>query len=828
MRTAALALRLLRREWRAGELRLLLVALIIAVTAVTSVGFFTDRIEQVLQSQANELLGADLVVSSRHAIAEELFEAAAGFNLQRAQSLGLLSMVLTAEKNQLAAVKAVSPGYPLRGQLRIAERPFAPSSVTDAIPQAGTVWLDPTLSSQLGLEVGDKISVGEAEFKISAVLAQEPARRGNLFNIAPRLMMNLQDLPETQLVQVGSRINYQLLLAGEVDNVQAYRDYAEARLAPGEDLQGVEDARPEIRAALERARQFLGLAALVSMLLAGVAVAISARRFTLRHLDNCAVMRCLGASQSLIMRLYLIQMLCLGLVASLIGCLLGYLAHTILVDLLGSLVKVDLPPASLQPVAFGLLVGLVLLLGFAMPPLSALGGVSTLRVLRREIGASQRLSVYGLGAGLLVGLMLWQAGDPTLGIYMVLGTLAALLFLGGVAFILVRLLRPFRDRGGGAWRFGLANIARRAGSSVVQVVALGLGIMALLLLTLVRGDLLASWQDSLPPDAPNRFIINIQPDQQTALEAFFEREQLTAPELYPVVRGRLIEINGQVVSANDYQDNEYATGLLEREFNLSWTENIPNDNKITAGQWWTPEDIGKRLLSVEDGVAETLGIDLGDSLTFSVAGEEFSAKIESLRTVEWDSFQVNFYIIAAPGVLNEFPASHITSFYLPDDRAEALNDLVEALPNLTIIDVAAIMAQVRHIIERVTLAVEYVFLFTVLAGFLVLYAAIQSTQDERIHESAILRMLGARRSQLLQSLIVEFTVLGLLAGLVASIAASVLGYILAERVLNLPYTFNPWLWLVGVTLGTLIVGIIGAFGTRFILRQPPLQTLREA
>lgn len=822
-----LPLRMLRREWRAGELRLLLIALTVAVASVTSVAFFTDRIAQALTRQANELLGADLVVVAKHPLPDTLAQAAARLNLKRAHTVTFLSMAVAGEDNQLAEVKAVSNAYPLRGQLRIAERPFAAGTITREVPAPGTVWLEPRLMTQLALRVNDTLSLGAAQFRVAAVLVQEPDRGGDFFSIAPRLLMNLRDLPATQLLQAGSRVSYRLQVAGAAQAVENFRAYLTTRLGPGERMEDVQNARPEVRAALERAQQFLGLAALVSVLLAGVAVAGAARRFSARHMDDCAVLRCLGATQGFIVHTYVSQMLWLGLLAGLFGCALGYLAQTVLADVLGSLVAAQLPAPSWRPVVFGLLVGLITLLGFGVPPLLALKDVPALRVLRREAGGSrpQSLGIYALGLALLTGLMFWQAGDVKLGAYLVLGIAAALAMLAALAWALVRALQLFKARGV-VWRFGLAGIARRAAGSIVQIVALGLGIMALLLLTLVRGDLLTSWQGSLPAEAPNRFIINIQPGQVQPLRAFFARHGFAAPALYPMVRGRLTHINTRPVTPAVYQD-ERAARLVEREFNLSWMADLPSDNQVLAGQWWNKHDYGKPLFSVEQGIADTLGIKLGDTLTYSIAGAEMSGRVASLRKVDWDTFRVNFFVIGAPGTLDNYPASYITSFYLPEQRYALLDDLVTNFPNVTVIDVAALMAQVRAIIERVTLAVEYVFLFTLVAGLLVLYAAIQSTQDERLRESAILRTLGASRRQLLRGLLTEFGVLGLLAGVVAAFAASLLAYILAERVLHLPYQLNPWLWTAGALLGVLGVIAVSSLGMRAVLRQPPLCTLRE-
>lgn len=823
-RALQFSLHLLARDWRAGELRVLVIALVIAVASVTAVGFATDRVQQALREQGNELLGADLVILSDQA-PPQYTARAQQFNLQYAATMSFASMALTGDVSQLAEVKAVSENYPLRGRLRIAPQLFGAEHSVRTIPAPGTVWVDARLLQQLKLNTGDTLMLGAARFTVAALLTHEPDRGGDMFSIAPRLLMNLNDVPATGLVQTGSRIRYRLLIAGEPGGVRQFRAGMENSLQPGERLETVQDARPEVRSALERAERFLGLAALVSVLLAGAAVATAARRYSVRHLDTCAILRCLGAPQAFISQSFFYQMLWLGALAGLLGCGAGYAAHGLFTDLLGRLIAAPLPPPSLRPALSGFATGLVTLLGFALPPLLALKNVPALRVLRRELGAPVRgISAYLAGIALLGALMIWQAGDFKLGAYIVAGALGALTVLACTAWLLVRGLARLRTRVGVAWRFGLSNIARRPAGSVTQILAFGVGIMALLLLTLVRADLLASWQQRLPDDAPNRFIINIQPEQLPALRDFFARQEMPAPEFYPMVRGRLVSINDKSVSAADYKD-ERAAHLVEREFNLSWMERLPEDNQIIAGEWW-PEAAGANLLSVEDGIAATLGIKPGDTLSYNIAGETFTGHVTSLRKVDWDSFHVNFFVIATPHLLKDYPASYITSFYLPEQRQTLLGTLVKSFPNLTIIDVAAIMTQVRAIIERVTLAVQYVFGFTLLAGFVVLYAALQATRDERLQDTALLSTLGASRRQLVAGLTAEFLLLGALAGLVAAFAASVLGYLLAERLLHLPYIFNAWVWLSGLLAGGIGVTLAGVMGMLPATRHPPLAVLR--
>lgn len=827
MNLVKLSWRMLLREWRAGELYALALALVVAVGGVTAVSFFTDRVSQALGGEASQLLGADLVLVSDHEIAPLFAQEAQRRGLKQARVRTFPSMIISASGNQLAEVKAVEGGYPLRGALRL--KSAQGESPASGIPAPGTVWPDERLRAQLQLAQGARVEVGASQLAVAAELSFEPDSGGGLFSIAPRLMMNLADLPATQLVQPGSRITYRLMLAGEAKAIAAYQAWAASRLGRGEKLEGVSDARPEIRSALERGGKFLGLAALTSVILAAVAIVLSARRFLERHFDGCAVMRCLGATQAQVFRLYLYQFVWLGFMASLAGCLLGYGAQWVLAYQLEHLVANGLPTPSLLPVAQGMLTGMATLLGFALPFLQRLQRVPAIWVLRRELGMPQRFNLlsFAVGVALLAALLLWQAGEVMLGLYVLAGLLAVAALALLLAYGLIHLLAPMRSGMTSAWRYGLANVVRRRHASAGQVVALGFGLTALLLLTLVRGDLLHGWQTSLPPDAPNRFVINIQPQQLPALRAFFsQRGMASPPELFPMVRGRLVAINGRPANVADYPDDR-AKRLMEREFNLSWAAHMQGDNQLLAGRWWGEGERDAAQLSVEEGIAKTLGLRLGDQLSYQVAGQNFTARITSLRKVEWDSFRVNFFVIAPPGLLQHYPASYITAFYLPPGQQALLNSMVKEFPNFTVIDVAALMGHVRAMMDRIAAAVEFVFLFTLAAGLMALYAAIAATREERMYEAAVMRTLGASRRQLALSQLTEFALIGLLAGSVAALSATGLAYVLATRVFNLPYQFNPWLWIVALAAGGVGVTLAGWLGTRGVLRQPPLLTLRQ-
>lgn len=823
-----LAWRMLRREWRSGDLRVFFVAIALATAAVAAVGFFTDRIAQVLALNANELLGGDLIISSPNPLPEEWLASARQQELASARTVEFPSMVGGAERFELAGVKAVSEGYPLRGTLRIADDLFAADRETTAVPSVGSVWAEARLLSAIGVQVGETVNLGQSQLKVEAVLSNEPARAaGNVFSIAPRLLVRIDDLTATGLIGPGSRVRYTALFAGPADTVAEFRKSVEKGLSPLQRMQGVEDARPEVRQALERARRFLGLAAMVSVVLASIAVALTADRFVNRHLDACAVMRCLGASQRTILSIYGRQIGAVALAGGALGVLIGYLAQTGLVAMAASVTNGTLPAPSMMPVLAALATAGVTVIGFAAPPLMRLRNVPTLRVLRREMtpmtGGARTTVLFGATA--LIALLLWQAGDPKLGMWVVLGLLGALVALGGLAWIMLSLTRRLTRGVGVAWRFGIANLVRRGRSSVVQVIGFGLGFTALLLLSVVRGDLLDAWSQRLPEDAPNRFLINIQPTQMEDVKRFYQAQNQPDPGFYPMVRGRLVAVNGKPTAEEDYADDR-AQRLVAREFNLSFAEAMAADNKIVAGQWWSGGETESQW-SVEEGLAKTLGLKMGDTLSFQVADRTIEAKITSLRGVEWDSFRVNFFVIGPPQALADFPATYITAFYLPEDRGEFLTNLLRTFPNITVIDVAAVMTQVRNIITRVSEAIEYVFAFTIAAGLVVLYASIHATFDERIREAAVLRVLGAGRGDVYKSLIAEFAVLGGVAGTVAAIAAFLVGKIVAEKFFDLSYSFDISLWFTGTLAGALVVGVAGILGTRRVVSTPPWTTLRE-
>ncbi len=820
-----LSLRMLRRDLKAGELGLLLVALIIAVTSLTSVGFFTDRVARALKLEANQLLGGDIVLVADHALKPEWRAEATRRGLRSVESASFTSMATVGEGAQLAGVKVVEDGHPLRGAIRIAPGLNQPDAPAPGIPARGELWLDERLASALGAKVGDVVGLGASRLRMAAVLSFESDRGANFFSLLPRLIINAADLPATQLIQPGSRAFYRLHVAGDPAEVARFETWAKGRLQRGESLETVDNARPEVRTVLDRAERFLRFAAMLAVVLAAVAVGLATRRFVERHLDGCAVMRCLGARQAQLMGLFIGEFVLLGLAAGVVGCALGFGVQFVLAGLLGGLVGVPLPAPGGWPVAHGMAVALLLLLGFALPPLIRLGRVSTLRVLRREwngVAAREGLA-WALGALVLAGLLVAIARDWLLGAWVVGGFALAFAVYGLVAWLVLGLLGHLRAVAGSGWRYGLAALRRRPVASLVQVLALGMGLTALLLLTLVRSDLLDNWRQSTPADAPNRFVINIQPDQLEPLRRFFADDGRPAPLLQPMIRGRLVQVNNRPVGPDDYADDR-ARRLVDRDFNLSFDTRLPDGNSVVAGRWHGADTAPQ--FSVEQGLAQTLGLALGDVLTFEIAGVRSEARITSLRKLDWDSMRVNFFVIAAPGMLDSQPASYITSFYLPAAQMEFANRLVAAFPNLTVIDVAAVIGQIQGMVGQLIGAVQFVFGFAVVAGVVVLLGALQATHDEREKELAILRTLGARNRQLRGALLAEFAALGLVAGALAGVGATGIGWALGHFVFKLPYAPSLLPVLAGSVAGCLVVMLAGWLGTRHLLSRPPLESLR--
>lgn len=822
------ALRSLARDLKSGELALLVLALLLAVASLTAVAFFTSRIGRAVERQAAEVLAADLRLESARPVDEAYDREAQRLGLKVARVVTMPSVVFLGAESSLVALRAAGPGYPLRGRLKVADRPFGPSRPTHAIPGPGEAWADSRLLGKLGAGVGARLEVGALPVVVTRVLDYRPDQGSGFADLSATLLINLEDLPATQLIQPGSRVTRAVLFAGEPAAVAAFRKDLEIRKRPGERLQSLADASPQIRASSDRAGRFLSLASLVSVLLAAIAVAMAARRYARRHLDGVALMKCMGAPQAFVLRQTLVQLAAVALLASVAGTALGGVAQWGLAWLLRDLLRSDLPPPALETAWLGLVTASVVLVGFALPPLLQLRRVPPMRVLRRDLEPPplRYAAVYGIAVAAVLALLYAIVRDAKLVSWVAGGIGATFAALALAGWALVAALRRLRGGAGVAWRYGLANIGRRGTDSVVQIVAFGLGLMVLLLLALVRDDLLRDWRATLPADAPNYFMINIRPEEGAAVSGFFAAHGLPRTELAPMVRARLSAVNGVGVDKLRFQSDR-ARGFVEREANLTWASRLRDDNRLVAGRWWSEGDGGGPRVSVETDYAERLGLRLGDTLTYDVAGEEVSARITSLREVRWDSFRPNFFVVFSPGVLEAVTGTLITSVHLEPGQRPVLVDLVRRFPEVTIIDIDALLTQVRDVMDKASLAVQYVFLFTLLAGVLVLLAAVQATRDERRYESAMLRTLGASRSVVFQGIAAEFVVLGALAGLLASAGATAAGYFLAREVFNLAYTPDLRVWLAGILGGALLVGTAGMLAARSVVGQPPLGTLRE-
>ncbi len=835
MKDARSALRLgwrqLRRDLAAGDVRILIAALVLAVVAVTSVGFVTDRAQRALALEANRLLGGDAVLRADAPIENKWPALAQSLALRRSETVDFTSMIRVGDALALGELRALGPGFPLRGRYDIIDTAGADAHPARSVPARGTLWLTRAGAERLGAHLGDIVGIGDTKLRLVALVTQEPDAALDYFNVAPKAFLNLADLGATGLVQEGSRVRYRLVVAGETAAVERFADRVRAGLVRGQQLETAADARPEIRSALDRAGRFLGLAALVSVVLAAIAVAMAARRHSDRHRSGAAVMRCLGASQRTLVGIHVGELFWLALLAGSLGVAIAFALQWVVGAWLARTLGISIPPAGWLPAIEGFGVGMIVLLAFGAPPVLALRRVSPLRVLRRELDNTEPgawlVALTGL-AGIGV-LLWWKAGSAALGGAMLVGIVATLLALALFALAAIAAVRVLRSRMRGPLRYGLANVSRRTGSAVAQVAALGLGLMALLLLTLVRTQLLDRWQLQLAADAPNRFVINAQPDQLDDLRAFVRARGLPPPALWPLVRGRLIERNARAVSGTDYTDDDdpRAQRFAEREFNLSSAAALRADNRVTAGTFWPGGEASAPQFSVEEDFAERLGWQIGDRIAFDVAGQRLEAPITSLRSVDWESFQPNFFVLASPGTLDGFAASYITAISVPGREPRFTAELVARFPNLSVIDVDQVLDQVRATANQVSTVVEVVFYFALAAGVLVLLAAISASQDERLLEGGVMRALGASRRQLRLAQASEFAAIGLMAGVTAAVAASILAGVIATRVFDLAWQSDWRLVATGAVLGVAGAVIAGLLATRRVLDASPMTTLRE-
>lgn len=827
-RLCALSLRQLLRDARASEVRVLFFALLVAVAASTAIGYFGARLNGAMQLRASEFLGADLVLQGSAPASEQQVASGTALGLGHARVVEFTSVVGGDNGIQLSSIKAADPAYPLRGQLRSAPAPYGEERPGGG-PAPGEAWVEPRLLAALGLAIGDSIEVGMKTLRMSRVLTYEPDRAGNFYSLTPRVLMNISDLQATGVVQPGSRVSYRDLWRGDIDALAQYRQSIEQTLAANQRLLDTRDGNRQIGGALGKAERYLNLASLVAVLLAGVAVALSASRYAARRLDASALLRCLGLSRHQALGLYSLQLAALGLVAALAGALLGWLAQLGLFHLLAGLLPSQVPAGGLVPALAGIGTGLVALVGFALPPLAALGRVPPLRVLRRDLLPLPPSSWLVYGAALLaLGLIMWRLSlDLLLTFTLLGGGLLAALLLGGLLLLGLRSLRRLLAGAPLAWRLGLGQLLRHPLAAAGQALAFGLILLAMGLVALLRAELLDTWQAQLPKDAPNHFALNILADERQPFAERLAQINASSAPLYPVIPGRLTHVNEQPVRQRVSKES---TGerAVQRDLSLTWAAELPQGNALSAGGWWQQAPAAERMpgVSVEAELAQSLNLQLGDLLTFDIGGQQRQARVSSLRTVHWDSFQPNFYMIFQPGTLQGLPTTYLTSFYLAPGHDQQVVALSRAFPAVTILQVDALLGQLRSILAQVTLAVEYVLLFVLAAGMAVLFAGLQATLDERIRQGALLRALGAARPLLVKARRIEFGLLGALSGVLAALGCELVTWALYRYAFDLHWAPHPWLLMLPVA-GAMLVGGAGVLGTRRALNASPLAVLRE-
>ncbi|MEM7206716.1 MAG: FtsX-like permease family protein [Pseudomonadota bacterium] len=827
-----MALVYLLRDWRSGELRVIALSLVIAVSAVSAVNFYTDRVERAMERQATSLLGGDVLVRRSRPLPNTIIEQARDEGLSATQLVQFPSVVLSEEEEtQLVAVKAVGDGYPQRGALKIRDAFDLPPYTAQDIPEPGTVWVESRLLGLLDIEIGDQIYLGDRQFKTSALIDIEPDRGGFLFQLAPRVMLNLADLDSTGLVTEASRASYRVQFAGSAEAVDQFRNIIDSDTSGELDDVRIEDVRtgrPELRIALDRQGQFLGLVSIVCVLLAGAAVAVSAQGFAARQADASAVMRTFGATRQTVFRVTLARVALIAVCASVLGVVLGALVHSALVSYLARDMNFDIPAPGVVPAVFGLLTGMICLIGFALPSVLNVAKVPVLRVLRHELAlpsVSGWLSI-ALAFTALCLLMVWQAGDVFLAMVIVLGVVAIVVMIGLIAVFTLWVLRYARIGIRPGWRFGASSLLRRPRNVVLQMTSFCVGMMALLLVAIVGGDILDAWRDEIPPDAPNYFAFNIQAQELDTARRVIGDVSSGDNLFYPMVRGRMIEINGEAVVASDYPDGSQAYRLLNRDYNMSFASEMRDDYVLEQGQWWAQDQIDEPLISIESSIATTYDLEIGDKVAFRIAGQRVEASIANVRVVDWNTFRPNFYVLGTPGWLAQQSPTYITSFKTGPD-VDVTRELVKAMPGVTVIDLNALIDRIRGLIDAVSAAVEYVMMFTLLAGAVVLVATVQASRADRMRESALLKAVGANSGKLYQSLITEFTLLGAIAGLVAATVAGSVGWAVSRYLFELQYIPGAGLLLTGLFLGALGIGGCGYLVTRGVINQSPLQLLND-
>ncbi len=811
---AKLALKLFRQELKRGELTIITLAIALAVMTVMTLSSITDRIGLSIEQKSNEFIAADRVLSSNHPFDDEIYTQAEAFNVTTSKIIYFDSMLFAGDEMQIASIKASDSLYPLKGDLKVRDTLEGDSYIVSQGPSAGNVWMSDTVFYSLNIDVGDSIEIGAAKFVVEKVLAEEPDAPFSVFSSSRRVLINIDDIPRTEVIQPGSRIYYRTLFAGDEKAITDYYAWLKPNLKDNQNWYGVKDRQSPVAESVNRAERFLLLAGLLGIMLAAVAIAVSAKRYCERQYDPVAMMKTLGGSRITVRKIYLLHLSLVTIFAVSVGLFVGFVLQGVAVDQLAKTMGNTLPSASLKPMLIAVFTGVICAVMFSLKPLLDLFDIPPLRVLRRNLGDTLAVSKIHLGLSALTVYLLMLAYSQNIVVSTILFVSSAV--LAGVLFGCSRLLlsgsRKLGLKPSSSWSLAIASLQKRANANSVQLISFALAIKLMLFLFVLKNDLISDWQSQLPVNAPNAFLVNITQSERAIVSDYLTANSITTTDFYPVVRGRVNGINGEKVARsvsaqdNEKKDEEARSGV-GRELNLTWIAEPPKHNEVTQGEWFSGVEGGET--SIEESMAERLDIKLGDTLDFLIGSETFSVTVTSMRKVNWSTLQPNFFIILSPDVLSSFPATYISAINVPGESKRALQGLLRDHPSISIIDVDTLIKQIRSTIEQVSMAIGFVLVIVLLCGALVLISQVQASLQERMQEVVILRTLGARGRLIKNAILYEFFLLGVFAGTVAAVfsdvALLIVQYNMFEQIGNL----HPMIWLVGPLAGALFVAILG-------------------
>ena len=835
--------KLLWRDWKGGQLNLVVSALILAVMVVTAVSLFADRVERGLNQQITSFLASDLTVRGGIEITQDFRDKADELDLQTADLALFRSMVFAGDNNHLASVKAVANAYPLRGEIELSDDlDIGNLSKRSSGPSQGEAWVEARLFNLLDIQIGDKIEVGYLSLTVTHLIVNEPDRGTGFTAAGARVMMSIDDLPASQLVRPGSRIGYRFLMSGADDDIESYKSWYKQReeaLKSSSELKHFrlvtpENAEEQLADAMQRGRAFLLLSGTIGVLLAGLAMALASQRYASRLTDQVALMKAWGQPTGAIRRSQFIRLFIIAAVSTAIGMLLGWLSHYMLLEIAKEALNVELPLPGPRPWIVATVTGFVCVLGFALPALWHLPAIAPLRVLRRDLPES----LMGQGRRLAIGviallLLTYWYSESLLTSLLFLGALFAL--FGICALIALQFLKLVQSLGswrGSFIRLGLANLWRRRGQTLVQLVGFSTTLMLLLVVTGLRTNLIAEWEAQLPEDTPSHFLYNVADREVDAVKQVLSESGVTTTPWFPMVRGRLVAINGETITRERMSKSDG----LSREVNFTQTTELPASNEVVDGSWWDspPSELE---FSMEEQVATEIGVGVGDKIEFSVGGLKFVATLASIRSVDWQSMNPNFYVVFYPGALDRYAPNWVTAVRASQTenvnkgalakQAPFVSKMIKLYPAAVVLELGDVIARIRDVISRVTQGLELILLLVLICGALVLFAAIGVSYDERLRENAILRTLGSSKKIIIGALAIEYATLGAIAGLIASAGAEVILFFVQINVFDMAAQWHPNLWVIGVLSGVLLITALGLLRSKDIIAVPPLQSLRQ-